>query len=78
MKYLLVIAVVAIFYLYLKKQRTPLRPPPKAGPPLAPPQPMLACAHCGLHLPARDALVDAAGQPYCSEAHRRAGTRSDS
>ena len=39
---------------------------------------MLACAHCGLHLPARDALVDAAGQPYCSEAHRRAGARSDS
>lgn len=76
MKYLLVIAVVAIFYLYLKKQRAPLRPPPKASTPLVPPQPMQACAHCGLHLPARDALLDAAGRPYCCEAHRNAGAHN--
>ncbi|MDR2325698.1 MAG: hypothetical protein LBE51_09935 [Acidovorax sp.] len=73
MKYLLVIAVVVIFYLYLKKQRAPLRPPPKTGTSLAPPQSMQACAHCGLHLPAQDALRDAAGRPYCSEAHRLSG-----
>lgn len=73
MKYLLVIAVVAIFYLYWKKQRTPLRPPPAAPPSLKSPQQMVACTHCGLHLPERDALHDAQQHPYCCEAHRNAG-----
>jgi len=32
------------------------------------------CAHCGVHLPMNDAVVD--GQTaYCSEAHRLAGPR---
>lgn len=76
MKYLLVIAVVAVFYLYWKKQRQSLRPPaPPSQPTLAPPQPMVACAHCGLHLPQRDALSDAQQQSYCSEAHRKLGPR---
>ncbi|MDI9854516.1 PP0621 family protein [Comamonas sp. 17RB] len=76
MKYLLVIAVVAVFYLYWKKQRQSLRPPaPPSQPTLAPPQPMVACAHCGLHLPQRDALNDAQQQSYCCEAHRKLGPR---
>jgi uncharacterized protein len=37
---------------------------------------MLACAHCGVHLPSADALRDAAGRAYCSDAHRLAGPRS--
>lgn len=43
----------------------------------APRQPvaMVPCAHCGVHLPGGDALVNEAGEPYCSEAHRRAGSR---
>ena len=36
---------------------------------------MLACAHCGVHLPQADALTDAAGRPFCGEAHRLAGPR---
>jgi len=76
MKYLLVIAVIAVFYLYWKKQRTPLHPPSDPRPPLAPPQQMLACAHCGLHLPGRDALLDRQSHAYCSEAHRRLGPRA--
>jgi uncharacterized protein len=32
---------------------------------------MVACAHCGLHVPASDAVVTAAGTGFCSEAHRR-------
>ena len=33
--------------------------------------PMVACAHCGLHLPAGDALTGGRGV-YCSAAHRQA------
>ncbi len=36
---------------------------------------MLACAHCGVHLPQADARLDAAGRPYCSDAHRLLGPR---
>jgi uncharacterized protein len=39
------------------------------------PATMLACAHCGVHLPQSDALFDAGGRPYCGEAHRLAGPR---
>lgn len=37
--------------------------------------PMLACAHCGLHLPRDEAAFDVAGQPYCTPEHRVAGPR---
>ena len=33
---------------------------------------MVACAHCGVHLPSSLALTGR-GQPYCSAAHRDAG-----
>lgn len=36
------------------------------------PQPMLRCAHCGVHLPSSDVLTSD-GLPYCSAAHRDAG-----
>ena len=36
---------------------------------------MVACAHCGVYLPATDAL-EADGHPYCSPAHRTAGPRA--
>ena len=75
MKYLLVIAVVVVFYLYWKKQRRPLQPPPSAARPLPPAQQMVACAHCGLHLPARDALTDSAQRTYCCAAHQQQGPR---
>jgi uncharacterized protein len=41
----------------------------------AAPQTMLACVHCGVHLPKADALFDVGGKPYCSEAHRLQGPR---
>lgn len=42
------------------------------------PEPMVACAHCGVWLPKADAVgesgsVSPEGRLYCSEAHRRAG-----
>lgn len=37
---------------------------------------MIACKHCGLYLPERDALRDG-DDFYCSEAHRRAAQSRD-
>ena len=86
MKFLLLLLVVVGGLAWLAWGRK--RPPAKAGdegasrrdgaPPPGPatPQSMLACAHCGVHLPAADALRDAGGRAYCSEAHRLAGPRS--
>lgn len=38
-------------------------------------QPMVACAHCGVHLPRSDAVADGAGRLFCGDAHRIAGPR---
>ncbi|MBL8324334.1 MAG: hypothetical protein JNJ89_05180 [Rubrivivax sp.] len=40
-----------------------------------PPATMVACAHCGVHLPRPDAVQDAQGRSFCGEAHRLAGPR---
>jgi uncharacterized protein len=84
MKYILVLLVI-LFAVWLwqhnrrneqrdeaASRRPPVSPPP---PPVArTPQPMVACAHCGLHLPADEAVTSApAGLHYCSESHRRLG-----
>ncbi len=36
---------------------------------------MVACSHCGLHLPRADAVADAQGRLFCEDAHRLAGPR---
>jgi uncharacterized protein len=77
MKFLLLLLVVA-FAFWLLKTKTRAAPPPgrKAPPPAPEPATaMLACVHCGLHLPQADTVQDAAGRVYCSEAHRLAGPR---
>ena len=37
----------------------------------APVEEMVACAHCGLHFPASEAVTDYAGTVFCGEEHRR-------
>jgi len=49
--------------------KTPPAPADSATPPA--PQDMVACRHCGLHLPHSEAVAGALG-PYCSAAHRSA------
>ena len=77
MKYLLVLAVVSVaIWLWRKNRREEMQeratPPKKPVPPaVGAPQAMVRCAHCGLHLPATDALPGPGGV-YCSAAHRRA------
>lgn len=76
MKYLLVIVVVGVvLWLMIGKPRraAEVRRKEAAAPRL--PQQMVACAHCGVHLPDGDAVRDAAGRSYCGEAHRLAGPR---
>jgi uncharacterized protein len=81
MKYLLVLIVVVIgLWMLNKRLRGPAaKPPPGRGPGATRPQvpaEMVECAHCGLHLPAADAVRDGA-HVYCGDAHRRLGPRAD-
>jgi uncharacterized protein len=76
---LVVVVLVVAAWLWIGRRRPP-GAPPAAKPPARPEAPkatqtMLACAHCGVHLPQGDALMDAAGRPYCNEAHRLQGPR---
>jgi uncharacterized protein len=81
MKYLLVLIVIVIGLWMLNKRLrggpvskppTPGRGPAKPAAPAA----MIECAHCGLHLPAADAVREGE-HVYCGEAHRRLGPRDD-
>jgi len=82
-KYLL-IALLVVWLIYAspwRRSRTGTSSTPrKKQPTTAKPQPMVACAHCGVHLPENDALPGpqtAAGLRYfCSEAHRLAAART--
>lgn len=73
MKFLVVALVVGIVVWLLVHGRRSGRPAHKrdAG---GAAQPMVVCAHCGVHLPRAEAVVDARGT-FCSEVHRVAGPR---
>jgi uncharacterized protein len=66
---LLLLAVIALFWL-LRGGRQRVAPPP-AGKPAAPaePLPIVACAQCGVHLPIGEALPGRGGV-FCGAAHR--------
>lgn len=85
MKYLLWIVVIwmaIMWYLHQKKLAQARRaqgwrygqaaPGPAApNPTVLPPEKMLCCAHCGVHLPSSEALVSQDGQlAWCCSEHR--------
>lgn len=71
MKYVLLLFVVFVVIWWLRGAAR-RKPPADAPPPTARgAQPMITCAHCGIHLPQREAVSGADGA-YCSEAHRLA------
>jgi uncharacterized protein len=73
MKYLVLLAVLVIAYLVWRNGRIERRQSQRRGPG-APPQEMVGCSACGLHLPQGDALRGADGRYYCCNEHRqRAG-----
>ncbi|KAF1069698.1 PP0621 family protein [Variovorax sp.] len=83
MKYLLVLAVVWVaIWLWRKNRREEMQeraartPRPASPPAVGAPQAMVRCAHCGLHLPASDAVRGTDGTPYCSAAHRQVAERA--
>jgi uncharacterized protein len=76
MKYLLVAVVVGVvLWLMFGMRRRVEKPPQRGGRPAGQLPKMVACAHCGVHLPDKEAPHDADGRPYCSDAHRVAGPR---
>jgi uncharacterized protein len=88
LKYLLLILVV-LWLLYSPAVRGLLRGKPRTpgNRPRGPEQAgsaagsatradrIVPCAHCGVHLPLKEALCDIGGRTYCSEGHRNAGPR---
>lgn len=53
---------------------TPAAQPRAGGADQATARPIVACRHCGVHLPADEAVYDGS-LPYCTPAHRQAGPR---
>lgn len=65
----LLLLMLALVWLWRRGRR--IAPPGAAkAPRLAPPQRMLACAACGTHVPACDAVAGRRGS-YCCARHRR-------
>lgn len=71
MKYLLLVVFVGVIWWVWKKRHAAPQETTKRE---APPESMVSCAHCGVHLPASEALLEA-GRSYCCAAHRQAATR---
>lgn len=71
-KYLLILAIIAVLWAAARGQRESPNPTARSKPAKTRLQKMVACAHCGVHLPESDALRD--GQRcYCCAAHRDQG-----
>ncbi len=69
MKYLVLLAVVAVVYALWRGQRQePRKPAACPGPRL--PEPMVRCERCGVHLPRSQAVLDGL-HSYCCTAHQR-------
>jgi uncharacterized protein len=75
MKYLVLVLVVGVALLWVMGRGRRSLGARKDSSPRgdgAGPEAMVSCAHCGVHLPREDALVDG-DHSYCSPAHRLAG-----
>lgn len=81
MKYLVLALILAVVVgWFFGRGRRKVEPPARGRAAPAAPAPeapkrieMLACAHCGVHLPRSEAAFDAAGRPFCTPEHRVAG-----
>ena len=71
MKYLIWLLVILVAIWAFKRSRRPAKPTDESKTPSATPSNMVACAHCGLHLPQEEAVTGTKGL-YCSTEHRAA------
>lgn len=71
MKYLIWLLVILVAIWAFKRSRRPAKPAEDPKTPSAAPSNMVACAHCGLHLPQEEAVTGTKGL-YCSTEHRAA------
>lgn len=74
MKYLVLLIVLAVAIGVWRSRRakdTEAQARPQSPSPSGP-QDVLACAHCGVHIPKAEALM-LGSQAYCSAEHRRLG-----
>ena len=82
-KLLLILLLVILVGCWITRLRAPAPPREGRGSARGPqeprpngaarqPQEIVACAHCGLHLPRAEAIEGPGGGVYCSEAHRLA------
>jgi len=69
MKYLIWLLVILAAIWAFKRSRRPAKPAEDPKTPSATPSNMVACAHCGLHLPQEEAVTGTKGL-YCSTEHR--------
>lgn len=73
MKYLVLLIVLVVAVGVWRSRRSADDTPPQQTPRQpAPPQDILACAHCGVHIPQADALM-LGSQAYCCREHRNLG-----
>lgn len=73
MKFLVVILVIVLVgWLTIRGRSRPVIR--KGRPDSARPAEIVACRHCGVHIPRSEAIEDSTGA-YCSEAHRLVGPR---
>lgn len=71
MKYLIWLLVILAAIWAFKRSRRPAKPAEDSKTPNPSPSNMVACAHCGLHLPQEEAVTGTKGL-YCSTEHRAA------
>lgn len=65
----LVIGVVFVAWLLRGKKKLPERPA-RRNAASETTEAMVKCAHCGIHIPASEAVLDAGSTPFCCDAHR--------
>lgn len=77
-KPLLTLLVIGLgLWWWLGQRRDAVRGASRSSTPSTPSvQPMVACAHCGVHLPQHEACFDERGQPFCGMEHRRLGAQA--
>ncbi len=80
---LIIICVLFVARLIAHKSNKRMRQSPprpadtvagKTPPPQQPGEPMVRCAHCGIHLPRSEALLSQ-GQTWCGAEHARLGVK---